>query len=98
VSPEPELTIARSAPQGMQRKQVEQGSISELLAETNGPHTTSELSYFLVISFKSSVALVKPSLLIHVLPFRHEALFRWRQAVSRACPEHVQCRPENHAD
>ncbi len=46
VSPEPELTIARCAPQGRQRKQVERGSISELLAETNGSYTTSELSLF----------------------------------------------------
>ena len=47
VSPEPKLTIARSAPQGRFRKQVERGSLSELLAETNGPHTTSELFLFL---------------------------------------------------
>jgi hypothetical protein len=50
VSPEPELTIARDRPA---REVSEAGRArvrSELLAETNGPYTTSELSYFLVPS------------------------------------------------
>jgi hypothetical protein len=38
--------IARSNPQGKQRQQVKQGSKSELLAERNGPNTTSELLIF----------------------------------------------------
>jgi hypothetical protein len=33
-------------PQGTFCKQVERGLYSELLAETNGHYTTSELSYF----------------------------------------------------
>jgi len=46
VSPEPERRSRAAAPQGKQREQVEQGSKRELLAETNGPNITSELSIF----------------------------------------------------
>jgi hypothetical protein len=46
VSPEPERRSRAAAPQGKQRVQVEQGSKRELLAETNGPNITSELSIF----------------------------------------------------
>ena len=47
VSPEPKLTIAALRPA---REAAEAGRARvkrELLAETNGPYTTSELSYFL---------------------------------------------------
>ena len=46
--------IARSGPQGMQRQQVEQGSKSELLAETNGHNTTSELLLVFGINLRFS--------------------------------------------
>jgi hypothetical protein len=36
--------------------------------------------------------------LVDVLTLGHEALFSWRQTVARTCPEHIQGRPQNHAD
>jgi hypothetical protein len=46
VSPEPKLTIARSAPQGKALEAGRARVIRELLAETNGSYNTSELFLF----------------------------------------------------
>jgi hypothetical protein len=69
VSPEPERRSRETTPQGRFRKQVEQGSISELLAETNGPYTTSELSYFFLGQTSN---LGRPNPISHGYAFRND--------------------------
>ena len=56
MSPEPELTIARDSPAREVSKAGRARVIRELLAETNGPYTTSELSYFLAVSCEARAA------------------------------------------
>jgi len=61
VSPEPELTIARDSPA---REVSEAGRArvrSELLAETNGPYITSELSYFWPSALSCQFPALQPS-------------------------------------
>ena len=50
VSPEPELR-SRAAPRKGSSESRSARVKRELLAETNGSYTTSELSYFLALSF-----------------------------------------------